>query len=893
MNEANYSDPELFDAQAFEQALANAKAPVKVFRQALEDSKKILQGRFLGGSGAYEAVTSRAWLIDEILTHAWRQFAWDAHDTPALVAVGGYGRRELHPASDIDLLLLFQKEVNETNKSAVEGFLTFLWDIGLEVGHGVRNLEECGKEAAADITVVTNLLEARLLIGSPALFNAMRETISTDKIWSGKAFFEAKLEEQHKRYSRFHDTAYNLEPNIKESPGGLRDLQLIGWVTKRHFGADTLHDLVYYGFLSEEEYHTLNEAQEFLWSIRCLLHAVAGRREDRLGFDYQRTLAKQFGYKDGDNNLAVEQFMRRYYRTVKKVRTLTEMLMQLFREKIVSGGDNQVKPLNRRFQIHNNYIEVVHQRVFSQYPFALLEVFLLIQQNPEIQGIRADTIRLILQHNKLIDESFREDTRTRSLFFEIIRAPRGQTRAFRLMNTYGVLERYIPAFGNIVGRMQYDLFHAYTVDQHILFVLRNVRRFTIEKYNHEFKLCSQIMQERLPKPELLYLAALFHDIAKGRGGDHSELGEHDAMAFCLAHGLSSDDSRLVAWLVRHHLLMSYMAQREDISDPEVVYRFARILGDDLHLDYLYLLTVADIRGTNPSMWNSWKAGLLADFYYKARSVLQQGLQKPVEKKKQVSEIQEKALLLLDASIHDEVKALWQDIQDEYFLRSSPTDLAHEARQILNTPQGSPLVILREDTRGGTQFLIYCRDRSGLFADTGFYLERQCVNVMEAYIIVTDSDMILLSYTVLNAHDQKPIAAEQAETMRAGLENVAMAKNAVEIKPINRIIPRQHKHFPVPTRVTFSRDTDKPYTVMEVVTTDRPGILSQIAKVLMQCGVHVKNAHIATFGSRVEDIFYISDKNGQAVSKPEQLDCLRESISDKLDQAVEPAEVMEL
>ena len=491
----------------------------------------------------------------------------------------------------------------------------------------MRTIDDCQRESAADVSVATTFIEARLLCGPDHLFQSMRRALAQDKVWSSKAFFEAKVAEQQSRHHRYHDTGYNLEPNVKASPGGLRDIQTIGWVAKRHFGAETLDELIGHGFLTAGELRKLRQAQAFLWKVRFALHTITGRREDRLLFDHQIRIAKQFGYEDATYTLAVEQFMQRYYRTVMDVSLLNEMLLQLFREAILNEGENTIVPLNPRFQIRNDYLEVTNDDTFVRNPSAILELFRLMQDNPEVRGVRATTIRLLGRHLWLIDEEFRQNPRHHRLFLELLRAPAGVTHELRRMNLYGVLGRYIPAFGRVVGRMQYDLFHAYTVDAHILFVLRNLRRLALPRFEHELPEMSRLFAT-LQRPELAYLAALFHDIAKGRGGDHSDLGAVDAEAFCLEQGLTRYDARLVAWLVRNHLLFSVTAQKKDISDPKVIQDFARTVGDQTHLDYLYLLTVADVRGTNPKLWNSWKASLFHDFYERVRRALRRGIESP-------------------------------------------------------------------------------------------------------------------------------------------------------------------------------------------------------------------------------------------------------------------------
>src|SRR5262245_61612309 len=663
--------------QSLNESLDAGGNSVAAFRAVLERGDAELRERFGRDEPIEDLVRDRARLVDGLLIRAWSLHVGERMHELALIAVGGYGRGELHPCSDIDVCVLLPKGESAAWERSLERFLTFLWDIGLEVGHSVRTIDDCQRESLADISVATTLLEARRLAGPEALFAAMKHALAPDRLWPGKEFFEEKVKEQLARHHRYHDTAYNLEPNVKSSPGGLRDIQTIGWVAKRHFGADSLDELVSHGFLTRSELRKLQAAQSFLWKVRFALHVLTGRREDRVLFDYQIKLAKMFGYEDATYTLAVEQFMQRYYRTAMDVSLLNEMLLQLFREAILSDPNVPPVPVNPRFQIRNDYLEVTGDDVFDRYPSAMLELFVIIEQNSEkIRGVRASTIRQLTRHLWLIDEEFRQHPRNHRLFFEILSAPVGVTHELRRMNLYGVLGRYIPAFGRIVGRMQYDLFHAYTVDAHTLFVVSNLRRFAMPKYDNEFPQLSRIMQS-LPKPELAYLAAIFHDIAKGRGGDHSELGAVDAEAFCLEQGLSRYDARLVAWLVRNHLVLSVTAQKKDISDPKVIHEFAKHVGDQNHLDYLYVLTVADVRGTNPKLWNNWKASLFAEFHERTRQALRRGVESPIDQDELIAETQAHAReLILRAGLDEAaLQAVWQRFTDAYFMRHAPEEIS--------------------------------------------------------------------------------------------------------------------------------------------------------------------------------------------------------------------------
>ena len=869
---------ELFDLAAFDAALARSDAPLPLFRQTLKDAAETLKERFLAGRVATELVLARAHLVDLLIVRAWRLYFEAGDEDIALVAVGGYGRHELHPGSDIDVLILL-RDSDAPYKEAIEGFLLFLWDMGLEVGHSVRNIAECAEEAARDITVATNIQEARLLTGPPDLFDALTALNAPDRIWPGPEYFRAKLEEQRARHLKYHETAYNLEPNIKEGPGGLRDIQMIGWVAKRHFGVNTLRELVDHRFLTEEEYQTLHEGQAFLWQIRFGLHVLTGRREDRLLFDHQRALAKQFGYRDKFNRLAVEQFMKQYYITVMELSRLNEMLLQLFREEILHADDpGEPVPLNARFQLRKGFIEVRHPKTFQRYPFALLEVFLLLQQHPEIEGVRANTIRSIRAHRYLIDESFRDDLRCRSLFMEIFRQRHGVTHELRRMNLYGVLAAYIPAFKNIVGQMQHDLFHAYTVDEHTLRVIRNLRRFTVPEFHHEFPLCSEVI-ETIPKQELLLLAGLFHDIAKGRGGSHSELGAIDAAEFCRRHELSAWDTDIVAWLVRHHLLMSSVAQRQDISDPDVVHQFALQVGDLHHLNYLYLLTVADIRATSDSVWNAWKDSLLKQLYHATRRSLRRGLDNPLRHSEHIARVQEQAcdLLKKDRLNKEEIKQLWDELGDEYFLRYDADEISWHTRDILRAGEDDlPLILCRPASqRGGTEIFIYTRNRRNLFATITLVLEQQGMNVVDARIFSSSSDYTLDTFLVLGA-DNEPIRDQAVITQLHERLRERIRANETELRPLAVNLPRQARHFKFPTTIQVETD-EQQRTLLNITAYDRPGLLSRIATALSQCDIQIQNARIATFGERAEDIFFISDAQNRPVTDEKQIECLKEKI----------------
>ena len=878
-----FKDTELFDDEKFESELKNQNTTLETFKSTLKNATDVLNQRFKAGRAATELVHARSNIVDAVLKKAWLQCFNPEDNDIALLAVGGYGRGELHPASDVDVQILLKDDNDKYNETLSE-FITFLWDIGLEIGHSVRTLNECVTEATSDITVATNLQEARLLIGPETLFEQQRELCAPDKIWPSKDFFQAKLDEQIARHQKYHDTAYNLEPNIKESPGGLRDIQVIGWVAKRHFGADTLRELVKDQFLTEQEYQSLNEGQAFLWKVRFGLHVITGRREDRLLFDHQRELAKQFGYRDDRHHIAVEYFMKQYYRTVMELSRLNEMLLQLFKEEILLSDDSSEPiKINSRFQSRKGFIEVAHEGIFKRYPFALLEIFLILEQRPELKGVRVNTIRLIRDHRYLINAQFRSDLRCKSLFMESIRQTEGVTHELRRMNLYGILAAYLPVFENIVGQMQHDLFHVYTVDEHTLTVIRNLRRYTVPEHYEEFPLCSYIMNN-VPKQEIVLLAGLFHDIAKGRGGDHAILGADDAMNFCKEHGLSDFDSNLISWLVRSHLIMSSTAQRKDITDPDVVQEFAQQMGDKMHLDYLFLLTVSDIRATSPSVWNSWKGTLLRELYSATEAAFRRGLENPVIQSERVNDYQRQAREILNGKNIDntDIDILWDKFGEEYFTRYAPNEIVWHSYNILQTEELTiPLILLRERPQGGgTEIFIHTQYNSNLFTIITTLIEQINLTVMDARIFTSQDNYTLDTFLVLEADGSKLTDTIRINELKEKLYHY-ITKPETNTPGISNNIPRAAKHFKFPTRVSFEDNEIQNQSMMKVIAYDRPGLLSKIGSAMHACNVTLHKAKIATFGEKAEDIFYITNEQGNTITDKEQLECLEQTIIEGL------------
>ena len=841
--------------------------------------------RFEDGEAVDLLIHETAAQVDSVLATCFDHLVnTDTKNACSLVAVGGYGRGELLPGSDIDLMIPMPRIPGREVQERLSTFLTFLWDIGLEVGHSVRTIRDCVREGTADVTVMTTMLESRLIVGNLELYDKFEQAISPRKIWSSRKFFEAKLEEQQNRHLRFNDTAYNLEPNIKEGPGGLRDIQIIGWVAKRHFGAKSLEELVQHRFITEAEYQLLDSGQQHLWRVRFALHRIAGRREDRLLFDYQKKIAEAFGFKSGEHNLAIEQFMQQYYRTIMELERLSEMLLQIFREEILlTRSQRRLTPLNERFNLRNNYLEVAHADVFRQHPSALMELFLLISLNEHCEGVTASTIRLVREHLYLVDEAYRSNDDVNHLFMQLMSAPNGMTHQMRRMNSYGFLAAYIPAFAKITGRMQYDLFHAYTVDQHTIFVIRNLRRFALDKHRDEFPFCNDVYEE-LENPCLLYLAALFHDIAKGRGGDHSELGAEEATLFCLQHKLNRKETRIVSQLVRDHLLMSVTAQRKDISDPDVVRDFAQRVGSVSMLNYLYLLTVADIRSTNPKLWNNWKDALLQQLYRATKAVIRRGIDHAPDIDEIIEENRDAAYeKMADLPFtRAQIDSVCDRLPGDYFLRHHPLEIRWHVNTILSNPDQARLVSIRQSTyTRNTKVFVYGEQAAHAFSQVTGTLGALGLDILNAEIFTTRDDKLMDTFIIQDRNGEAvtdPGVIAQIETRLLK----ALSSDSIYKKSLNSRKPRQLKSFDHPTQVHFDQDYLNNRTVMEISAIDMPGVLSTIANVIAAKDLSITHAKISTLGEKIDDIFYLTTPAGKAITDQDTLDSLATDLVQALE-----------
>ncbi len=822
-------------------------SPIITLRKSLHSDRLDLEQKYLQHGSASRLLKAHSSLIDQYLQRVWQQLNMPGYIS--LVAVGGYGRNELYPKSDIDLLILLDAQPDADLQQKLHDLISQLWDIGMEVGHSMRTVEQCVTEST-DITVQTNLLEARLVCGNVKLFDKLNHAIQ--KHLNVCEFFLAKQQEQQQRHKRFIDADFNLEPNLKESPGGLRDLQTITWISRAAGLGTKWSELAQAGLISLAEARQIARHDTLLQTLRIRLHYLAKRREDRLMFEFQTPLAEQMHITASDNRRASEHLMQRYYQTRRVVSQYNTILLQTFRDHLFK----ETPPhhfLNERFKVIGSLLEIRHDDLFEQTPAAIFELFLLMEQHPELIDLSAKTLRALRRAQQHINPAFRRDPQNRAHFIEILRQPQGVLHALRRMNQYGILGRYIPAFGRIVGQMQHDLFHVYTVDEHILMVVRNLRRFAVPEFAHEMPLCSTLLNE-FARPEVLYIAGLFHDIAKGRGGDHSQLGKKDAREFCKKHQLSSDDTELVVWLVEQHLGMSATAQKQDLSDPDVIAAFATKIKNERYLIALYLLTVADIRGTSPKVWNAWKAKLIEDLFRFTRRYLKDG-----KSADHLNEIRQHAAntLNLYALPENTYQLMWAQLDDHYFMDHEAQEIAWHTRLLafkVNTT--TPIVKSRLSRVGeGLQVLVYCPDQRGLFARICDFFSRMNYTIVEAKIHTTQHGYAINSFQILEAVRGKTAYRDSMTYIEHELTMQITQDKPITLAATGRV-SRQLKYFPISAEVTIKTDHKGMY-LLSLIAGDRPGLLAQVAQNFDQHDIRLHRAKINTLGSRVEDVFWVS------------------------------------
>ncbi len=830
------------------------------WKRTLDRGRAALRTGFEAKPAAPALLHKHCALVDQLLRDVWQ-----AHDLPAglaLVAVGGYGRGQLFPYSDIDLLILLDQPADAALEEKLQRLIGAWWDIGLETGHSVRTISECVDIARQDITAQTNMLEPRWLAGNRKLYKQFVD--ATLAVLEPLAFLQAKRLEQQQRHTRYEET--NLEPNVKERAGGLRDLHHMIWIARASGFGKSWRDLVRRGVITDAESRDLQRHERFLHTVRIRLHYLAGRREDRLIFDLQSALAKQFGLSNRANRLASEQLMQRYYQSTKAVSQIDSIVQQNLRARLTGVRSIKLQPLNAHFGIRNEVLSMRRDDVYEKHPEAILETFLLLQQRPELKGIGANTQRALWRARKLMGPAYRRDPRHREQFLNILRSPDRVIRELRRMNQRGILGAYLPAFGKIVGQMQHDLYHVYTVDEHILRVIRNLRRFAVPELAHEFPLCSRLLSE-FDKPEVLYLAGLFHDIAKGRGGDHSTLGKADAARFCKAHGLSADDCVLVVWLVEQHLVMSSTAQKQDLSDPDVIQAFATKVQTERRLIALYLVTVADIRGTSPKVWNAWKGKLLEDLFLITQRLLT-GNMPTAENSQRARQDEARNTLRLYAIDDAAIDKFWSKLDTAYFLRHDPQEIAWHTRTLYYRAHLTEPVIKARPSRAGEglQVMVYVADQPELFARICSFFESIRYNIHEARIYtaqygyaldtfqVQDPDNANVDYRALTAY----IEHELGERLRV----------KAPLPPLTTPrLSRQLRHFPISPEVSIQKDDRGVYQVLSIIAGDRPGLLSRIARIFLAYGINLHTAKVNTLGSRAEDTFLIT---GEALDDPKKV-----------------------
>jgi [protein-PII] uridylyltransferase len=827
----------------------------RALRQLLGDVDRALATAFRDGIDASALARRRGESVERVVAHVWTACLGEVAET-TLFAVGGFGRGLLFPYSDVDLLALV-KAPEPTRLRALEQFFATLWDIGLKVGHAVRDPAQCRALAARDASVFTSLLDARRLAGDPAFDARLRAIVDDPELWPPQEYLAARLAERDARHARYDDTAYNLEPNLKDGPGGLRTLDSLRWMARRLAHVDDLPGMVAEGLLDPAELAALEQSEATLRRYRYALHLEAGRPEERLLFDYQRALAARLGFEDEhEKNLGVEQFMQGYYRAASQVERLGVQVAERFVEMLEPPGEAQ--PVGAEFLRYGSRLAARDPQLFMRRPAALVEIFITRLDQPGVVGFSAETMRRIHQATAVHVDALADDDDVLAAFLQLLRRGAPAVEALWRMNRHGLLAAILPAFGKVFGRMQYDLFHVYTVDEHTLRVLRNMARFADPAAQREFPLGCEIWAS-LPKPEVLLLAALFHDIAKGRGGDHSVLGEQDARVFCTRLGLPPGDVERVAWLVRWHLLMSTTAQRQDITDPDVVHRFAEVVGERERLGQLYLLTIADIIGTSPRLWNGWKDRLLSDLCVATRYALRSDVELPRDIGVRVHECSEYALALLmnEGYAEADVVRLWAEFPQLSFLRHRPEQIAWQTSAILRANGAVPLVVVHPlSVRGSTELFVYTPDRDGLFATVTAVLDRLRFSVMEARILSSPTGMAFDTFLLLDADSQQPVSTARAEELQQRLQR-ALTQSA-GVQPSKRGMSRHQKHFQMTPKISFHAAGDR--TQLALIGTDRPGLLAAVAQIMLHAGVRVHDARIATFGERVEDFFQLTDRH---------------------------------
>ena len=849
---------------------SDAEININFLKQHLDQFQQWSMKQFKQNADIDELVHLRSQFIDKLLARLWCYFQIPDQTSSALknnrialIAVGGYGRAELHPLSDIDILILSDYPLNHDIEKQIGELVRLLWDLHLDIGHSVRTLKTCLQEAKNDITIMTNLIESRWVAGNNPLLQTLRQHIFSDKIWPSPAFYRAKIAEQQARHQQYHSTTYNLEPDLKNSPGGLRDMQIIQWIAIRHFGDEFLQKIADFHYLTPEEVDEFRTCRKFLWRIRFALHSVITRYDNRLLFDRQLSIAKLLGYQ-GQGNAPVEQMMHDYYRIAHNVTELNQMLLQLFDESILEvNPSNKPYAIDEHFQIREKLIDVKDDSIFKKDPTMILQLFYTILLNPQIIGLYSNTIRQLRSARRKLTTLLCEHPKARTLFMLIIKHPDAIAKAILPMHRYGILAVYIPGWKHIAGMMQFDLFHTYTVDEHTVRLLIELDSLKSEQGKQKHPNSSNVFA-KLSKPELLIITGLFHDIGKGRHGDHSEIGAKLVEKFCQLHELETKDTDLIIWLVRYHLLMSVTAQNRDLQDPAVIQEFVQQVKSRRRLQYLLCLTVADVCATNETLWNSWKQSLIRQLYFNAEHLFDIGIHQIPEQRSIARQHKQEALSILIAQNYDEqhIKNLWLNYRVDYFLRYTTEQIVWHAQNLLNHDLTQTLAMINPTPyHGGTEIVIYSPDRPYLFATVCNNLSMHNLNILEALIITNKQGFALDTFIVLEPNGNT-VQSDRYEGIINALEKTLQQPTykGVTVKP-----PKQRlRYFSVPTQINFLSSFNESQTYMELIALDRPGLLACVGEVFANLEISLGSAKIATIGEHIEDLFILTDKHNHAL-----------------------------
>lgn len=815
----------------------------------------------------FELIENRSDFYDALLIQLWLEMGLSEQQGIALIAVGGYGRREMFPLSDLDFLILVEQIPSPEIEEKITQFIQFLWDCGFEVGNSVRTLEQCESEGKQDITIATNLLEARFLTGNRPYFDALNELVKNSDFWSKEDFFNAKVQEQIERYQRYHNTAYNLEPDIKYSPGGLRDLHLLYWVALRHSGALTLEAILQSGFIYPQEYQQLQESRGFLFKVRFALHLILKRYDNRLLFDRQIKVSELLGFR-GDGNQAVEKMMKYFFQALHRISLISNLLIQHYRENVLSSSQvTVIDQLDDDFQLINQCLCLRNSLVFQEKPERILDLFFYLTQY-EQANIHSDTLRQLQISLEQLSQKLCEIPAAREKFLRLFNQPNAIKRAFIPMHQYGVLTAYLPQWQAIEGLMQFDLFHIYTVDEHTLRVMLKLESFLSPESAQEHPIAHRIFSQ-LSDRTLLYIAALFHDIAKGRGGDHAELGAMDIADFAQLHGLDRREIDTLAWLVKSHLLMSITAQRRDIHDPEVVMNFAEAVQNQVRLDYLTCLTVADICATNGNLWNSWKRSLFASLYEFTEQQFAQGMKELFDYSEKSEENRKLAQQILTQDYSDIapilIEQLWARCPEDYFVRNTPKQIAWHTSLLVGFSEALLVKISNRFSLGGTEVFIYCQDQPHLFNKVVSTIGAKKFSIHDAQIITTQDGYVFDSFIITELNGELVEFDRRRELEQA----LTVALQSEKLPALSIVPNRQLQHFTVQTDVRFLHENKKEHTEMELVALDKPGLLAQVSQIFSELNLNLLNAKITTVGEKAEDFFILTNQFGQALAREER------------------------